>query len=132
MMQDGKLPDEGFLKELEQYLSDDSRRPLTDLVKVKSPEEVKYQIDATYYIKSSDRDMSEEIKKKAEGACQSYIAWQQSAIARDINPSRLMYELMQAGIKWAEIRSPAFAEVTGAKVAKAERVNLVYGGLQDD
>ena len=74
----------------------------------------------------------EEIKKKAEGACQSYIAWQQSTIARDINPSRLMYELMQAGIKWAEIRSPAFAEVTGAKVAKVERVNLVYGGLQDD
>ena len=76
--------------------------------------------------------MAEEIKKKAESACQSYITWQQSAIARDINPSRLMYELMQAGVKWAEIRSPAFTEVTGAKVAKTERVNLVYGGLQDD
>lgn len=132
MMQDGKLPDEGFRKELEQYLSDDNRRPLTDLVKVKAPEEIKYQIDATYYIKSSDRDMAEEIKKKAESACQSYTAWQQSAIARDINPSRLMYELMQAGVKWVEIRSPAFTEITGAKVAKAERINLVYGGLQDD
>ena len=76
--------------------------------------------------------MAEEIKKKAESACQSYTAWQQSAIARDINPSRLMYELMQAGVKWVEIRSPAFTEITGAKVAKAERINLVYGGLQDD
>lgn len=132
MLQDGMVPEREFLEHLENYLSDNTRKPLTDLVKVKAPETEEYQIDVTYYIKTSDRDMAETIKMQAEGACQSYVAWQQAAIARDINPSRLMYELMMAGVKWADIRSPVFKEVTGAKVAKASSINLVYGGMQDD
>ena len=110
----------------------DTRRPLTDLVQVKAPEAQEYQIDVTYYIRSADRDMADTIRQQAEAAVNTYATWQEGAIGRDINPSRLMYELMQAGVKWAQIRSPAFTEITGAKVAKAGSINLIYGGLQDD
>lgn len=132
MLQDGELPETDFLEAVEEYLAKSDKKPLTDLVKVKAPETEEYRIDATYYIRSSDRDMADTIQKQAEDACKSYVSWQQGAIARDINPSRLMYELMRAGVKWVDIRSPVFTEITGAKIAKASEVNLVYGGLQDD
>lgn len=134
MLQGGTVPDNTFLAALENYLMQDNKRPLTDLVKVKAPEKMHYKIDITYYIKKSDRDMVETIKQRAGAAVQSYIDWQQAAIARDINPSQLMYELMQAGIKWADITEPKFCEVTGAKIAvtSSDAVNLTYGGLQDD
>ena len=132
LLRNGELPGETFLEGLSGFLENDSKRPLTDKVIVKAPSQEAYSIDVTYYINRSNRDMAETIKQKAEAACQSYVNWQQAAIARDINPSRLMFELIQAGVKWAEIRTPVFAEITGAKVAKASAINLVYGGLQDD
>ncbi len=132
LLQNGEVPDSAFLDGLSVFLERDNKRPLTDNVVVKAPEQEGYSIDVTYYINKSDQDMEEAIKQKAEIACRNYVDWQQTAIARDINPSRLMFELMQAGAKWAEIRSPAFTEIRGAKVAKPSTVNLVYGGLQDD
>ena len=132
MLKGGRLPEEDFLKQLEESLSEDDRRPLTDLVRVKAPETEEYVVDVTYYICSSDRNMADAIQKQAKAACDAYVSWQQGAIARDINPSRLMYELMKAGVKWADIRSPVFTEIAGAKVARASEVQLVYGGLQDD
>lgn len=132
MLQGGKLPEQDFLDDLNDFLSDKRRRPLTDKVVVKAPEKEEYSIDVTYYISKSDRDMEEAIKQRAEEACQNYIAWQQAAISRDINPSRLMYELVQAGTKWADIRSPVFTTIDGAKVASVSSVNLICGGLQDD
>lgn len=132
LLQDGKLPESSFLEDLEAFLSSDEKRPLTDKVIVKAPEKKEYAIDATYYISKSDCEMEETIQQQTEAAVQSYISWQQAAIARDINPSRLMYELIRAGVKWAEIRSPVFTELTGASVAVPASVNLIYGGLQDD
>lgn len=132
LLQNGKLPDSAFLDGLSTFLEEDNKRPLTDKVVVKTPEQEEYSIDVTYYINRSDRDIEDVIKRKAETACRNYVDWQQAAIARDINPSRLMLELMQAGAKWAEIRSPVFTEIQGAKVAKPSTINLVYGGLQDD
>ena len=99
---------------------------------VKAPQKQEYQIEATYYIGKENQGMEAEIKARAEAACQNYVSWQKAAIGRDINPSRLMYELMQAGIKWADIKSPAFTQVTGDKVAVASKITLTYGGLQDD
>ena len=128
----GELPDEAFLSGLSQELSGSSRRPLTDKVVVKAPQKQEYQIEATYYIGKENQGMEAEIKARAEAACQNYVSWQKAAIGRDINPSRLMYELMQAGIKWADIKSPAFTQVTGDKVAVASKITLTYGGLQDD
>lgn len=132
LLQNGELPDSAFLAGLSAFLEKDNKRPLTDNVIVKAPEQQNYSIDVTYYLNKSDQDMENTIKQKVEAACQNYVDWQQAAIARDINPSRLMFELMQAGAKWAEIRSPVFAEIQGAKVAKPSTINMVYGGLQDD
>lgn len=46
----GELPDDGFVKQLEEYLQDYSIRPLTDHVVVKKPETVNYNIEFTYYM----------------------------------------------------------------------------------
>ncbi len=132
LLEDGKLPEADFLKGLVDSLSGQSRRPLTDKVVAKAPEKQEYEIEATYYINSTDRNLEEEIKVKAQKACQRFVEWQRAAIGRDINPSRLMYELMQAGVKWVDIKKPVFTEIIEAKVAVATEITLTYGGIQDD
>lgn len=58
----GKIPDDGFIKELEKYVQDGERRPLTDHVVVKKPEKVECEIEFTYYIRNTDRDMEQSIR----------------------------------------------------------------------
>ena len=50
----------------------------------------------------------------------------------DINPSYFMYRLMSTGIKWADVKSPNFQELSGATLAIADNITVVYGGLQND
>lgn len=132
MFEDGTLPEDTFLRGLEQYLSSSHIRPLTDKVAVKPVEVVEYDIDATYYIPRSLQSMENTIKENVEKACKGYISWQKNQIGRDINPSYFTHLLIEAGAKWAEIRLPIQQTVPEYAVAAPEAVNLVYGGLEDD
>ncbi len=70
MMQGGETPGPEEIENLQNYLEDGNRKPLTDRVMVKAPELKEYEIDATYYIAESDRENVEVIKKQVESACQ--------------------------------------------------------------
>ena len=130
-MADGKIPDDGFLKELEVYLSDSNVRPLTDHVVVKKPEEVKYNIDLIYYIRNEDRDREETMKEAVSTACNNYITWQKK-VGRDINPAQLLYHIMDTGVKLAEIAKPVFTEIPDSALAVPDQITLTYGGRRDD
>lgn len=54
LMRDGTMPGEETLKGLEQYLSQNKVRPMTDLVTVKAPATVNLDLNLTYYINQSD------------------------------------------------------------------------------
>ena len=131
-LEDGGLPGEEFISGLQDFLDDETRRPPTDHVVVKAPQTVEYTIEGTYYISRDRQEMAAVIQKQVEAARDEFIRWQKSAIARDINPSRLIYGLVAAGAKWVDLKSPGFQKMEGASVAVASGVNLAYGGVQDE
>ena len=131
MLQNGQIPDGGQLEEMQNYLEEGSRKPLTDKVVLKAPTVNEYEIDATYYIADSDRERETEIRKQVEEACGTYQQWQAEVIGRDLNPSQLTYLLVGAGACYVVIRSPVWTEIKGACISKATSVNLEYGGLKD-
>ena len=131
MYENGQIPDPEQLKAMEDYLKEGSRKPLTDKVVVKAPEEKQYKIDVTYYISKSDQEKEELLKKQIEMACTDYQKWQMQVICRDLNPSQLIYMLVNAGACHVVVRSPVWTEITSAAVSKASEVKLEYGGLKD-
>ena len=58
--------------------------------------------------------------------------WQQERIGRDINPSKLLYFIVQAEAKRVDIIEPVFTLVPDNAVARIQNVNVVYGGIEDD
>ena len=133
IFQDGQLPEETTIQELERFLQDEKIRPLTDKVIVRAPDIVEYGIDFTYYINRSDRMRSSAIQEQVQKAVQEYIAWQKKRIGRDINPDQLRRMLVSAGAKRLEIRSPDFQRITRSSIAMLkEDASVVYGGVEDD
>ena len=130
IMVDGKLPTESFIKELTEKLKNGEQRPLTDHVVVKAPETVKYEINFTYYIRSSDRDMVDTIQKAVKNACNNFIAWQ-NKIGKDITPSQLISEIMQAGVQSVEIKKPSYTEISDSQIGITSEPVITYGGLRD-
>lgn len=133
ILQDGQLPEETMIVELEQYLKNEEIRPLTDQVIVRAPEIQEYSIDLTYYINRSDRSRASVINDRVQMAVQSYITWQRERIGRDINPDQLRKMLLLAGAKRLEIREPQFSAIAQASIAlPMGEVQVLYGGIEDD
>lgn len=130
IMTDGELPEDDFMERLEEYLENESIRPLTDHVVVKRPEAVTYNVSLTYYIRNDDKDAEETIREAVETAAGNYTAWQKK-IGRDITPARLVYEIMQAGAQSVEVSEPAYTELDDTQIAIAGTVTLNYGGLRN-
>ena len=145
LLQDGKLPEEEMLKQVEAVCNDDKIRPLTDEVKVLAPETVNYQVNLTYWISKDDQYQEISLKEKIEEAVQEWILWTKSKIGRDINPSELIRKMVVAGAKRVDVVSPVYTKVLNGKyqisshsvdsvqVAILEgKANVAYGGLEDD
>lgn len=140
MLTGGKMPSEKDISEMETFMMNEARRPMTDLVICKAPEEVEYSIDFTYYIGASSKKNADVVQRNVAQAVQEYQDWQRS-IGRDINPMELIYRLRAAGVKRVEMREPAFKVVeSGADKEKAlvqipklsGQPTVVYGGVEDD
>lgn len=125
----------------------DEVRAMTDFVQMGDPERVPYDIDLTYYIPTNSSTSAAQIEQAAARAVEEYKAWQSAKMGRDINPSRLVQLLMQAGVKWVELRSPSFTRLrdgrlipgkkyefadTVPQVAEMRGINLINGGFEDE
>jgi phage-related baseplate assembly protein len=128
---DGTTPKE-MVTGLQTYLSADNLRPLTDKVVVQPPAQVSYDIDLTYYIKSTDSDTAENIQNAVNEAIHNYEAWQCSKIGRDINPDYLRYLIGAAGAKRVVIHSPDFTVLSDSQVALLGKETITYGGTEDE
>lgn len=131
LMENG-VPGTEMINAVQNYLSDEKIRPLTDLVTVKPPEIFSYNIDVKYYISRRDQTSALDIINKAETAVQQFIKWQKSKLGRDLNPTELYFKLRGVNVKRAEIFQPQFNIVAENAVAICEEVNLIYGGLEDE
>lgn len=130
-LNDGSLPDDGALQAMTAALSADSVRPLTDQVTALAPEEVPYNIALTYYINTADSPQATTIQTAVMAAIEAYKTWQRK-IGRDVTPSKLIQLVMEAGAKRVAVTAPAHTVVTPYMIAKANKVTVTYGGLEDD
>ena len=129
----GQLPTETELKEMQSYFEDEEqvRRPLTDKVTCKAPEEVSYSIELSYYIGSADRNNVAAIQAAVADAVAGYKTWQRK-LGRDVNPTELIAAIRQAGAKRVKLTAPADTVVSAAQIARCDSETVRYGGMEDD
>lgn len=132
ILEGGELPGEALIQKVLEILTSANIKPLTDNVTVGAPTTVDYNIDATYYIGSSDKSAALSIQKKVNEAVEEYKSWQSSAIGRDVNPSYLISKIMEAGAKRVTVNSPTYTVISKTEIAKVGTATVTYGGVEDD
>lgn len=132
LLQNGELPTQLFLDGLKEHLSAKDKRPLTDNLQTAAPGTNSYNLDVTYYIKSSDVAKEELIKQKVNQAIDDYILWQRSKIGRDVTPDELNALIRIAGAKRSVITAPVFTAIGANDLAVIGTKTVTYGGLEDE
>lgn len=132
LLQGGKLPTEEDLKQVQEKLSAEQVRPLTDFVRVGAPEAVRFNIDLTYYVPKPSAASAATITRDVENAVEEFKRWQTEKMGRDINPSHLVSLIMATGAKRVEVREPKFQTVANNSVAVLEAKTVLNGGVEDE
>lgn len=130
----GELPDADLIAAVQSVVSAEDVRPLGDSVSTLSPAASNYDIELTYYVSSEKEDATVEAIESESytdsdgntqiGALETYRLWQDTVIARDINPDYLKKLLLDAGADRVEITSPTYTALTGAMVAHFNGASL--------
>lgn len=132
LLENGEIPNQAILDQVEAKVNPKDIRPLTDQVQVLAPNVVNYNINLTYFIRTEDGPSVSVIQSKVDQAVTDYVLWQKSRLGRDINPDELIYRLKAAGIKRANMISPILQAVLETDVAVAGTITVNYGGLEDE
>lgn len=117
---------------VQETLSAERVRPLTDLVRVGAPETVPFDVDITYYIPKPSAASASIIAQAVETAIGQYVKWQTNQMGRDVNPSHLVSLVMETGAKRVEVRKPAFQRVENNSVAVLGSKVVLNGGTEDE
>ena len=131
LKKDGGLPDEELISAVQEKLSADDVRPLTDQVTVKAPEQVPFNINVTWFRESSHTASRSKLEAELEAACTEYLQWQTTEIGRDINPNVLVAKLMGTGIKRLTVSEPEYQVVSDYEVAAVGSITMTFGGNED-
>ena len=132
VLTDGELPDAAMIALVSDSLSAETVRPLTDKVLVGAPDVVEYTVIGRWYALRADAALLSGVARAVERAVETYRIWQRSQPGRDINPSRLIALVQQAGAKRVELDAPLFTPLTATQVARETAVSLVFGGLEEE
>lgn len=138
LMEGGTIPDEDTIQKVKDVFADDIR-PMTDIVTVKAPEQVTYDINIKYYCTLDNEAEAITIVEGEGGALEQYQAWQCGALGRDINPDQLKKFILapkngSEAVERVDIVSPVFTELDVDKVAKFSGTltvsHVVIGGVK--
>ena len=135
LLTDGTLPTEDTLEQIEEHLSDENIRPLTDYVVVKAPTASNYEIELHYWINQEDSSKAAQIQADVEAAVEQYRLWQQTKIGRDITPGKLLQLVFAAGasrVDDSKMKPAAWKKLEAMQVAQCTKVNVVYEGYKDE
>ncbi len=139
VMDDGTPADTEIKNAILAECNSDSRRPLTDLVSVKDPQTVPYDIDVTFYLDRSAEVPAADVETAVSDAVNDYIKWQYGKIGRDINPSKLIWLLSSTGIKRVAVTKPEYtvlnrgtSDGSTPQIAKNTSVSIINGGYEDE
>lgn len=135
LLTDGTLPTEDTLEQIEEHLSDETIRPLTDYVVVKAPTASNYEIELHYWISQEDSSKAAQIQADVEAAVEQYRLWQQTKIGRDITPGKLLQLVFAAGasrVDDSKLKPATWKKLEAMQVAQCTKVNVVYEGYKDE
>ena len=134
LLEGGQIPTQEILDAVLEVLNDDKIRPLTDKVSVLPPSTVSYRIELTYYIDRSNAETATAVKEAVDNAITKYKLWQKAKLGRDIDPSKLVEMMVQAGAVKVTITSPVITNVANNALAVADDTisSIIYGGISDD
>ena len=135
LLTDGTLPTEDTLEQIEDHLSDENIRPLTDYVVVKAPTASNYEIELHYWINQEDSSKAAQIQADVEAAVEQYRLWQQTKIGRDITPGKLLQLVFAAGasrVDNTKLKPATWKKLEAMQVAQCTKVNVVYEGYKDE
>lgn len=133
LLSNGQIPDETLRKQIEEYLSGDDIRPLTDEVHVLEAEAVNYEINIRYFIRKEDQIKGESIQAAVSKAVENYKQWQHGKIGRDILPSRLVAEVINAGACRIDtgMLPENYVKLDSTQVAQCTSVTISFGGYEE-
>lgn len=132
VMKGGELPPENILQSVREKLNDKRIRPLTDTVIVAAPEVRPYAVKGGWYLHRDNEPLAEIIKKKVAAALETFREWQRTLAGRDVNPTRLISLVEQAGAKRVSLELPGFAKLEPWQIARDESVSFEFLGIEDD
>ena len=130
LLKNGKLPSESYLAELGEYFQDIRQTPDTDYVLFHAPSVVNYQIRATYYILSDNKDNETALRQAIEEAVSYFADMQKSELGLDLDPGELVSLAKVAGAKRIVLDSPEYISIAKNQVAICSDIELTYGGLE--
>ena len=141
LMDDGTIASSEIKAAILAACSADSVRPLTDYVTVVDPEVVTYDITLTYYLSEDSTESAADLEAAIEAAVDEYVIWQSGKLGRDINPSKLISMIMEAGAKRVVLTSPTYQhledgrdiqDVNTPQIASVGTITLTNGGYEDE
>ncbi len=132
MLAGGIIPDKAYCDNVLDYLTSLKKFPDTDKVVVLPPEVVPFELEAVYYISSSNKDTEKTIRESVEEAADAYIQNQYESLGYDINPDIFVEYARVAGAKRMEVASPSYQKLEANQIAICTGKNIIYGGLEDN
>jgi len=130
LLKDGSIPSTEMLNKVAARLNKKTVRPLTDIVTVKAPTTVSYDINLQYWISDEDSAQASRMIRAVNTAVDDYVTWQSEGLGRDLNPSELTKRVMATGVKRVDVISPVFTVLDPFSVAIARNKNIEYCGLE--
>lgn len=133
LMTDGQLPPAAIIAAVNAAVNDKRVRPLTDVVRVVSPEPVEFDLVLTWFVLNSYAHLAGSIAQRVESEAKAYASWQRARLGRSLRPSELVARIQAIdGVQRVEVAQPAYQAVQPWQVATARQISLTYGGLSDE
>lgn len=131
LLSGGEIPSDEIIQIVEDVLTNEQVRPLTDDVHVYAPTASEYILNVTYYIDRAKTTTAASIQAAVEASVDAWILWQRERLGRDINPSELVHRMITAGAKRVAISTPAYTAMAFNQLAVCGSSTVNFGGLED-
>lgn len=131
LLSGGQIPGAEVLAAVSEVLNDEYIRPMTDKVTIAAPSVVGYNINLSYKLPLARQTEATALQAAVNQAVEDYVAWQYSALGRDIDPTELIRRVGNAGAIQVSVTSPTYTAVDFDDVAKAGTKTVTFGGLAD-
>ncbi|SNZ07695.1 Phage-related baseplate assembly protein [Persephonella hydrogeniphila] len=116
------------LDKVEQILSEEDVRPLTDLVHVNAVTEVPFDVEVELTLLPDYVPMASQILEEANKRVDEFISETRSKIGKAINPDKLIYKLMDIkGVFKVNVISPVYTEINKDEVGVGSVVGVRVG-----